>query len=917
MEKNELIKGVKIMRFEGADILADVNGERFAFKDYNAVFDKSDLLDKLIELGLKVSKSETTRDIISLKFNYTYKSNKAIECNKILGELKHEIGKYKVEYKELKNELDASLKMLRDSKEGKSKEERKKISEEIKMLKDKFENNNLVKKYNGISENIKKQREILKESGSLNRENLRIKLYNEGFKLTFKKGDKTETIEYMYFFRSSSKARMGECLFINKKLHNKIVKWMDLDIELPQENAMIVESEAYKALISSSKIGEINIDAEKEILVVNDLASYSKELKIAEVNTKNIIDKNGNEQTICVVDRKIGKVKNVLFDGQALLDESIFNKYGYGNNSFMPLRNRKFKCCAFNSKIQLFMEHYFKDNYETAIIFDKYKRPLRAKDIKMITTENAMKWEKFNFSMNEWVKKVAEEGNSFSICKVDHESKYGNNQRTSYQHLNSLPLTEDEAKELCKENINFVNNLKDEKLDKFKEFLKLTATEVNQHNMILDLLERNDYFKNTKYFKEYKSKTISEYKKSLQSGKLLFEAENLTIVGNPYLMLLHSVGDLNEYIDNNIIEGYEDETLPINDDYISVYTKRFEAGEELASFRNPHNAPNNVGYNKNFRHELIDTYFNFNNSVMAVNLIKTEEQDLKNSQDQDGDFNYVTNDKLIVNKAKQLFRSFPVIVNDIQLSKKSYMNTMTDRAKVDHMLAKGKLNIGESSNLSQIALSLYFGINKTEELEDVFIINSVLAQCAIDSAKREYIIDVKKEINRLRNLECMKIDGRKVKPKFWEYINNIDEETTLVETKCTMDLIVRELEKVKSSSRKSHVELKKLLIKSPESYNTDKYKKAIESIKYVDDKVREAHDNKDENFDKEDWIKTEMRLYDKCTKELTELKLDKNTIHMLIIYALENGSKFCNKILGFMYKIGGTRFIKCFKPSKK
>ena len=903
-------KGIKIMRLEAADIIAEMEDKRYICKNYNAVLDNSDMLDKLIEIGLKVSKSGTTRDIISLKFNYTYKSTSYKELNKKLDIKKEEIKPLKEDYKRLKDIFNCIILEKNNAKKSANKEQTKLINQEIKEVKKQFEED--TKEYVRFRDIIKELNTNMKEQHSLNREEVRIKLYEEGFNLTFSKGDKSETIEYVYFFRSSSKARVGECLFINKKLAKKITKWLELGIELDDNNAKVVEMEAYKALISSSKIGNIKLDASKEILVINDLTSYSNSLKIAEVNTK--IEDNNN---ICVVNRKIGTVKNILFDGQALLDVSVFKENGYANNSFMTLRNRMFKCCAFNSNIQSFMRDYFGDDYETAIITDKYNRQLFAKDIKLITTENAMKWEKFNFSMEKWVNAIAEEGNKFSICKVDHQSKYGNKQRTSYQHLNSLNFNADEVRELCKENIEYVNKLKNDE-NEFKNFLKLTATEVNQHEMCLSLLEHNNKFKDTSYFKKYKSKTISEYKKEIQSGKLLFEAENLTVVGNPYVMLLHSVNALDKYIKNNVLENFEDVTLPVSDKYISVYTKRFEEGEELASFRNPHNSPCNVGYNVNFRHELMDKYFNFNNSVMAVNLIKTEEQDLKNSEDQDGDFNYVTNNKLIVSKAKYLFRNYPVIVNNVPLSKKSYNNTMLDRAKIDHVLAKGKLNIGESSNLSQIALSFYFGIEKTEELEDVFIINSVLAQIAIDSAKREFKIDVKKEVNRLRNLKSMQKNGVSFKPAFWKYIDykKDEDELKLIETNCTMDLIVRELENINNSNRKANIQLSSLLVKEPSDYNVDKYNKAIKLIKLVDDKVREAHDNKDENFNKEDWLKTELRLYKECLSKLDELKLDKNTVHKIIVYAIKDGTKLCNKVLGFMYKTRKNTFIKCFKPYK-
>mgnify|MGYP003317853687 CR=1 FL=1 len=36
--------------------------------------------------------------------------------------------------------------------------------------------------------------------------------------------------------------------------------------------------------------------------------------------------------------------------------------------------------------------YYYKDDYQTAIIYDKWGNPHYAKDIELITTDNAMKW---------------------------------------------------------------------------------------------------------------------------------------------------------------------------------------------------------------------------------------------------------------------------------------------------------------------------------------------------------------------------------------------------------------------------------------------------------------------------------------------------------------------------------------------
>lgn len=71
--------------------------------------------------------------------------------------------------------------------------------------------------------------------------------------------------------------------------------------------------------------------------------------------------------------------------------------------------------------------------------------------------------------------------------------------------------------------------------------------------------------------------------------------------------------------------------------------------------------------------------------------------------------------------------------------------------------------IGESSNLAQIALT-YSSNFPDEKYQNYVCILSVLAQCAIDNAKRKFDINLPKEITRIKG--DMDIDENK-KPKFW------------------------------------------------------------------------------------------------------------------------------------------------------
>ena len=91
---------------------------------------------------------------------------------------------------------------------------------------------------------------------------------------------------------------------------------------------------------------------------------------------------------------------------------------------------------------------------------------------------------------------------------------------------------------------------------------------------------------------------------------------------------------------------------------------------------------------------------------------------------------------------------------------------MDDYAAIDNKLAASQLDIGESSNLAQVAQT--YDCTFGEQIhKDAVCILSVLAQVSIDSSKRIFDVDVKKEIRRLK--KEMRVDEIKY-PKFWQII---------------------------------------------------------------------------------------------------------------------------------------------------
>ena len=84
-------------------------------------------------------------------------------------------------------------------------------------------------------------------------------------------------------------------------------------------------------------------------------------------------------------------------------------------------------------------------------------------------------------------------------------------------------------------------------------------------------------------------------------------------------------------------------------------------------------------------------------------------------------------------------------MNNIPKDSNVYNSSNTDFAILDNKLAASQLDIGESSNLAQVAQTYACNFADTK-YDDYVCILSVLAQVAIDSAKRQFDIDIMEEI---------------------------------------------------------------------------------------------------------------------------------------------------------------------------
>ena len=510
-----------------------------------------------------------------------------------------------------------------------------------------------------------------------------------------------EEIHYQMLYRTPGKAKKGECMFICDRLYKKARKFLYMGLKLPKHNAPIVEIGAYSSLVTSTIINKIQINP-KDILILKDVDSkfYTTAISVE-------IDENKHCQA---KKRDNYEVKNTMFDGQALIDLSIFPDYGDG---YVLLRHHFTKCAAFATDIQRFFKDYYGEKYSSAIVKDMWGNEHLVKDIKLIATDQTIKWIKFNVSYEYWCERVQENGCMFGVVKTAHPSKLGDVQRMSYQMVNSLNI--DSMDKVIEKSLEYVNKLKPD-INVFIEHLRRSSTFANDFEVLVALYEQDHTFEQSSYFRERRRNIISDYVWNLKNGKLIQDADNLVIVGSPYAMLLHSVGESVE----------KDPTFQVEDGTIQCFTDRFENGEYLAGFRSPHNSANNICYFHNVKHEYMKKYFKLGKLCMAVNVNHTDVQDRANGMDFDSDQQYVTNVKEIVTHAEYCYREQATIVNSIPKETNHYDYSLENFAIVDNKLAASQRAIGESSNLAQICLT-YSHSMRDEKFKDYVCILAVLA----------------------------------------------------------------------------------------------------------------------------------------------------------------------------------------------
>ncbi|WP_346886470.1 hypothetical protein [Clostridium sp. UBA4395] len=632
--------------------------------------------------------------------------------------------------------------------------------------------------------------------------------------------------EIVNWKRSGGKARVGQDLFIKKDICKKALDWSRMDLQYTGK-VDIASIRAYESLPLSSIMEELIEINPKNILVVEDFESVFPwkmsetwlEGKKLETETREVMESNS------------------IWDGEGLLSKKIFDKYEWlKEHGVALLRNRFLKCAGFNAELEEFYSCFCDRNgynYETYELKDIFGNLIKVKDIELITTPSSIKINKSNKQCVEWedaegnkpYEKYGDKAwlyywrdkadNRFGIAKIDKPSHLedGRYQRLSYQMNNTIPYKKDEMKQLVKPEIEYINRLKND-LEFFMaevnsptedNYLNPTEDEnedlevdksIDVNSAFVELVKRNNDFQHTQVFKDYRRNFINSYINTLRKGKVKIEGDYCIACGNPLELLYSTVGEFNG------------DSLSLKND--ELYCARFEDGDEVVGFRNPHTNSGSVSVQVNRKIDELETYFKCTNNIVFINSIKYPILSTYSGMDFDIDSILLTKEPIILNACKRIKKETdgdefitPISVNRIKNTgdNLAVMNG-TNMAKIDHIISQNY--IGGVVNLSQEINSLmnHLIYNKSydnEYINELYNRSSKLTSISnveIDKAKKQFEdLDVPKE------LENMKAD-----------LSMVDE-NEIRGLRKDIEILKEELQKLRKEILKDRRQLRKPILK--------------------------------------------------------------------------------------------------------
>ena len=712
-----------------------------------------------------------------------------------------------------------------------------------------------------------------------------IKTKSELREYLYENGFICDGIKYIRWKRSSGSSRVGKCLFINEALYKRMHKWETCGLSLKEGCEIdLAALEAYISLTSSSIIDTLELKPENFLVVDDYESTFTDTVVGVQFENGQLIAKEQDFQ-----------ITNSIFDGETLLDESCFPEQ-YRQYSMLLLRQRMFKSACFKTKIQ----KWFADNNITEISqLNGFTVAKNISDIKVITTPSSIKFVKFG-TLQKWFDILEP---TFGIVKHEKPTHYFDGRKVSchYQLLNTLQLSEKEVNDLLEPSLDYIAKVRsDPAVLRYHinyPYEEMDITPLNSKNeIIFKLLGMNANFAKTQLYYDFRNDLVKSLIRELKKGHILVNGNYSTLLGNGYEMLQQSIGTF----EGKSIIGKG-----------NIHSKRFEYDKTILGSRSPHVCSGNVLLVNNVASDEIDKYFDLSNEVVYVNAIEENIQQRLNGCDYDSDSILLTDNQMFIKAAQKNYDKFKVPTCFVSAKKIKRYYTNEQKADLDVKTSVNK--IGEDINLSQQLNSLFWQhIHNGETFEDNAELYydicklAVLSGIEIDKAKKEYEVDVCKELNQIKEkYKITKLVKDKngettekvVKPMFFKMITiengyDISERHLYKYFDTPMDYLQKRLSKFQFRLGREQKQdilpfssiVKKTTIPNDNGYYYRQMKRIIDIVRDTNKELRNLYKDYEEKTkeEKEEVKSIASEIKQTCVEYVNDISMHNATMYLLL-----------------------------------
>lgn len=503
-----------------------------------------------------------------------------------------------------------------------------------------------------------------------------------------KEGFKINGNKYVLLIGTTGGVKSNSVLFVCEKWFDEL--WEDIkcgaDFSTPIIPSKLM---AYMALTFSQSTPVTN---PKKILVVKDVETIIHE----DVNYISF-DKDKKQPKLELINNF--EIKINACDGCGMITPSLANQWVKDLQEDYPISAFCVRYAWVKGMLTRFdFRTYCKEVLNTTVVKDVWGQEHNIDDVEIILNESMLKYWKAYNSLDEYISKCNEHKYHFAVTK--YTPNHLENERTlNYQYIQCLNLTDEDIDNLLKDDIQEIKDVLG--MDYRKTILFSKGKGLNDDNVwnkdgFLDDLHARALMVNPNtisdsYIRDRVKNAISKRIDMLKIGKVKVNGNYQIAVGEPIIQL-------------ESMCGFEPKGLLGAGEFYIEYWRQKDV-KKVGAFRSPMSCKENARIMNVCNKEKAIKWYGHLNGLIIFNGWDTTAM-AENGQDFDGDLNFTTNNKIIVNGIYDL----PAICCEEQSADKKKNVSRNDLIKCIKSSFGNKVGI-----VTNIGSSCYDTLSKFEE----------------------------------------------------------------------------------------------------------------------------------------------------------------------------------------------------------